>query len=75
MIYNDIDKPFMVYGYCRISRDEKLSNEKNEEEKIKTIDEQRKLIEDFAKSKNYKEVRFFSDETTTPRLGRQYIHY
>ena len=70
MIYNDIDKPFMVYGYCRISRDEKLSNEKNEEEKIKTIDEQRKLIEDFAKSKNYKEVRFFSDETTTPRLRR-----
>ena len=69
MIYNDIDKPFMVYGYCRISRDEKLSNEKSEEE-IKTIDEQKKLIEDFAKSKNYKELRFFSDETTTPRLRR-----
>lgn len=70
MIYNDIDKPFMVYGYCRISRDEKLSNEKSEEEKTKTIDEQRKLVEDFAKSKNWKEVRFFSEETTTPRLRR-----
>ena len=69
MIYNDIDKPFMVYGYCRISRDEKLSNEKSEEE-IKTIDEQKKLIEDFAKTKNWKEVRFFSEETTTPRLRR-----
>lgn len=69
MIYNDIDKPFMVYGYCRISRDEKLSNEKSEEE-IKTIDEQKKLIEDFAKNKNWKEVRFFSEETTTPRLRR-----
>ena len=70
MIYNDIDKPFMVYGYCRISHNEKLSNEKDEEEKTKTIDEQKKLIEDFAKSKNWKEVRFFSEETTTPRLRR-----
>ncbi len=70
MIYNDLDKPFMVYGYCRISRDEKLSNEKSEEELIKTIDEQRKLIEDFAKSKNWNEVKFYSEETTTPRLRR-----
>lgn len=69
MIYNEIDKPFMVYGYCRISRDEKLSNEKVEEE-IKTIDEQRKLIEDFAKSKNWNEVHIYSEETTTPRLRR-----
>jgi DNA invertase Pin-like site-specific DNA recombinase len=70
MIYNDLDKPFMVYGYCRISRDEKLSNEKSEEELIKTIDEQRKLIEDLAKSKSWNEVKFYSEETTTPRLRR-----
>jgi len=70
MNFDEFDRPFMVFGYCRISHEEKLSNEKNEEEKIKTINEQKKLIEDFAKSKNYKEVRFFSDETTTPRLRR-----
>ena len=69
MIYSEIDKPFMVYGYCRISRDEKLSNDKNEE-KNTTIDEQRKLIEEYAKSKNWNEVRIYSEETTTPRLRR-----
>jgi DNA invertase Pin-like site-specific DNA recombinase len=69
MIYSEIDKPFMVYGYCRISRDEKLSNDKSEE-KNTTIDEQRKLIEEYAKSKNWNEVRIYSEETTTPRLRR-----
>jgi len=60
----------MVYGYCRFSREEKLSNEQSEEEKNTTIDEQRKLIEDFAKSKNWNEVKIYSEETTTPRLRR-----
>jgi len=70
MIYSETDKPFMVYGYCRISRDEKLSNEQSEAEKNTTIDEQRKLIEDFAKSKNWNELKIYSEETTTPRLRR-----
>jgi len=70
MNFDEFDRPFMVYGYCRISRDEKLSNEKSEEELIKTIDEQRKLIEDFAKSKGWNEVKFYSEETSTPRLRR-----
>ena len=63
MNFNEFDRPFMVYGYCRISRDEKLSNEKSEEEFIKTIDEQRKLIEDFAKSKSWNDIKFFSEES------------
>ena len=76
MNFNKFDKPFMVYGYCRISRIEMLSaekykrdNEGESNERIKTIDEQKKLIKDFAESKNW-EVQFYSEETSLPRLRR-----
>lgn len=70
MNFDEFDRPFMVYGYCRISREEKLKNEDSSEERNKTIDEQIKVIEGYVKSKNWNEVRIYSEETTIPRLRR-----
>ena len=53
MNFDEFDRPFMVYGYCRISREEKLKNEDSSEERNKTIDEQIKVIEGYVKSKNW----------------------
>jgi len=70
MNFDEFDRPFMVFGYCRISREEKLKNEDSSEERNKTIDEQIKVIEGYVKSKNWNEVRIYSEETTIPRLRR-----
>lgn len=70
MNFDEFNRPFMVYGYSRISREEKLTNEEDNEERIKTIDEQIKAIEHYAESKNWKEVKIYTEETTVPRLRR-----